>query len=157
MNRRTLIGAAVGSLATGSLVHAHHGWASFDQSRPIFLAGQAADVRWRNPHAELALILDVPLRLPPGLAQRSLPAQSAGVDGVALLSKAGLPNRREQRWEIELAPIARLNQWQVPRIEEGQRIEVLGFTLADERGASLLRAEYLFIAERVYGLRSSPI
>ena len=157
MNRRDLLGSALGSLVTGSLAHAHHGWSSFDQNRPIFLAGRAAEVRWRNPHAELALVVNQPLQLPQDLGRRQPPAQSAGVDGPALLKKAVLPTRRDARWEIELAPISRMNQWQIPRIEDGQPIEVLGFTFAGETGSALLRAEYLFLGERIYGLRSSPV
>ncbi|MFM1856275.1 MAG: hypothetical protein RLZ83_1584, partial [Pseudomonadota bacterium] len=69
-------------------VWAHHGWSSFDQQRPLYLAGRAARVAWRNPHAELELELDPGLRLPPDLAQRRLPAQTAPVDGPALLAAA---------------------------------------------------------------------
>ena len=156
MNRRDVLGVTLGSLMTGSLAHAHHGWSSFDQNRPIFLSGRAVDVRWRNPHAEMALMLDQPLQLPADLVQRRPPAQSSGVDGSALLKKTVLPTRRDPRLEIEIAPISRMNQWQIPRIEDGQRIEVLGFTFTGESGAPLLRAEYLFLGERIYGLRSSP-
>jgi hypothetical protein len=33
---------------------------------------------------------------------------------------------------------------------------VLGFTFKDEKGDAVLRAEYLFVGGRVYGLRSGP-
>ena len=29
---------------------AHHGWSSFDTSRPIYLAGRIARLSWANPH-----------------------------------------------------------------------------------------------------------
>jgi hypothetical protein len=33
---------------------------------------------------------------------------------------------------------------------------VVGFTYRDESGEPVLRAEYLFVGDRAYGLRSSP-
>ncbi|WP_235501432.1 DUF6152 family protein [Hydrogenophaga sp. Root209] len=139
---------------TGAL--AHHGWSSFDQSRPIYLQGKAADVKWRNPHVELVLELPEPLRLPADLAQRALPAQTAGVDGPALLAKAVVPTRRDRRWEVELAPLFRLGQWQMPEIKNGDALSLVGFTFKDEAGAAIVRAEYVFLGGKVYGLRSSP-
>lgn len=135
---------------------AHHGWSSFDQSRPVYLEGKAADVRWRNPHVELALELLETLRVPADLAQRALPAQTAGVDGPALLAKAVVPTRRDRRWEVELAPLFRLGQWQMPEIKNGEALSLVGFTFKDEAGAATVRAEYVFLGGKVYGLRSSP-
>ena len=90
------------------------------------------------------------------MAQRTLPAQSAPVDGKALLAKAVLPTRPDKRWEIELAPLTRLQAWKVPEIKPGTRLSVLGFTFTGEKGEAILRAEYLFLDGKVYGLRSSP-
>ena len=153
MQRRTLI---VTALAAPLAVHAHHGWSSFDQGRPIYLEGRAAKVAWRNPHAEMALELPADLKLPPDLASRKLPAQSAGVDGPALLRSAQVPTRKDRVWQIELAPLTRMDAWKVPEIKNGDTIGVLGFTFAGEKGDAILRAEYLFIGGQVYGLRSSP-
>lgn len=153
MQRRSLLAAA---LAAPLAARAHHGWSSFDQSRPIWLEGHATQVAWRNPHAELKLELPVDLKLPPDLAGRALPAQSAGVDGAALLKAAQLPTRNDRLWEIELAPLTRLNAWKVPEIKVGDALGVLGFTFTGEKGDAVLRAEYLFLGGQVYGLRSSP-
>ena len=153
MQRRTLIAAA---LAAPLAARAHHGWSSFDQGRPIWLEGRAAKVAWRNPHVELTLELPADLKLPADLAGRKLPAQSAGVDGVALLKAAQLPTRKDRVWEIELAPLTRIEAWKVPEIKVGDNVGVLGFTFAGEKGAAILRAEYLFAGGQVYGLRSSP-
>ena len=138
-------------------VWAHHGWSSFDQDRPIYLEGRAAEVKWRNPHVELVLELKSPLVLPGDLAQRSVPAQSAQVDGRTLLAKAVLPTRRDRRWEIELAPLSRVNQWQVPEVVAGTELALLGFTFTGEKGEPVLRAEYLFLGGKTYGMRSSPV
>jgi hypothetical protein len=135
---------------------AHHGWSSFDQNRPLYLSGRAARVAWRNPHAELTLELAENLSLPADLASRVLPAQSARVDGPALLRAAQLPTRRDRLWEVELAPLSRMNAWRVPEIKAGDSVELLGFTFIEERGDPILRGEFVFVGGQAYGLRSSP-
>jgi hypothetical protein len=154
MQRRDVL---CGALAVAALpAQAHHGWSSFDQGRPIYLEGKAVKVAWRNPHAELQLELPAALVLPADLKQRALPAQSAAVDGPGLLGRAVLPNRKDKRWEIELAPLTRMQAWQVPEIKPGDSLAVLGFTFTGEQGDAVLRAEYLWLAGKAYGLRSSP-
>lgn len=153
MQRRSLIAAA---LAAPLAARAHHGWSSFDQGRPIWLEGRATKVAWRNPHAELTLELPADPKLPADLASRKLPAQSAAVDGAALLKAAQLPTRKDRVWEIELAPLTRMEAWKVPEVKVGDTVGVLGFTFAGEKGDAVLRAEYLFVGGQVYGLRSSP-
>lgn len=156
--RRTwLIAAATsGLLARPGSALAHHGWSSFDQGRPLWLEGTASQVRWRNPHAELQLSLPPDPQLPADLPKRSVPAQSAAVDGPALLAAARLPRRRDRVWTVELAPLTRLQAWGVPEIAPGSALAVLGFTFQNEQGDALLRAEYLWLAGRAYGLRSAP-
>ncbi len=159
MKRREIIKMSLAATAASAFqnpVLAHHGWSSFDQDRPIYLEGRAAKVVWQNPHAGLELDLPASLKLPADLAQRALPAQSAPVDGKALLAKAVLPTRTDKRWEIELAPLTRLQTWKVPEIKTGTNLSVLGFTFTGEKGEAILRAEYLFLDGKVYGLRSSP-
>lgn len=154
IQRRTLlIGSA---LALPLAARAHHGWSSFDQTRPVWLEGRAAQVAWRNPHAELKLELPSDTKLPADLASRALPAQTAGVDGKALLAAAQLPRRRDKVWVVELAPLTRLQAWAVPEIKAGAALAVLGFTFTDEKGDAVLRAEYLFLDGKTYGLRSAP-
>jgi Family of unknown function (DUF6152) len=153
MKRRLFIASAA---CAPLIVRAHHGWSSFDQSRPIYLEGRASKVSWRNPHAELDLELTPGLKLPSDLAQRSLPAQSASVDGAALLKAAQLPTRKDRQWHVELAPLTRLESWQVPEVKPGDAVGVLGFTFTGEKGDAIARAEFLFLGNQVYGLRSSP-
>ena len=154
MQRRRFV-AALPSLAVLP-AWAHHGWSSFDQNRPLWLEGRAAQVAWRNPHAELRLELPADHKLPADLAGRTVPAQSAAVDGKALLAAAQLPKRRDKVWAIELAPLTRLQAWAVPEIKPGTTLAVLGFTFTDEKGDAILRAEYLWLDGKAYGLRSSP-
>jgi hypothetical protein len=158
MQRRDVLKAAFTLPVTGwvSTASAHHGWSSFDQDRPLYLEGRVTKSVWQNPHVELELELPATLRLPPGLAQRALPAQSAPVDGKALLAKTVLPTRTDKRWEIELAPLTRLQAWNVAEIKPGANVSVVGFAFAGEKGDAILRAEYLFVDGKAYGLRSSP-
>ena len=153
MMRRTLLLAAAG---VPLAARAHHGWSSFDPDRPIYLEGTARQVKWRNPHAEFTLEVPAGLKLPADLASRALPSQTSAVDGKALLARATLPRRTDARWEIELAPLSRLGAWKVPEIKDGPRLGLLGFTLKEEKGDPVLRAEYLFLDGKVYGMRSSP-
>lgn len=154
MKRRTcLIAAAALPLAA----RAHHGWSSFDIDRPLFLQGRVVAVKWQNPHAEMIVELPAGYRLPADVATRPVPQQSAGVDGRALLARAAAPTRKDRRWEIELAPLTRLEAWKVAPIQPGTTVGVLGYTFKDEKGEAILRAEYLYVDGKAYGLRSSPV
>ncbi len=153
LQRRYVLLAAT---AIPLVARAHHGWSSFDPDRPIYLEGVVRKVRWQNPHAELELEIPAELKLPVDLVQRALPAQTAPVDGKALLARAVLPTRKDRKWEIELAPLTRMQAWQVAEIKPGAVISLLGFTFREEKGDPVLRAEYLFVDGKAYGLRSSP-
>lgn len=155
MQRRHFI-TALGGLAGTPWALAHHGWSSFDQGRPIYLEGQAGKVMWRNPHAEFELEVAADLKLPADLGTRVLPAQSAPVDGPALLKAAQLPTRKDRRWLVELAPLTRMEAWKVTPLKTGDKVGVLGFTFVSEKGDAVVRAEYLFAGGKAYGLRSSP-
>jgi hypothetical protein len=156
LKRRSIILAGVG-LPLVNNAFAHHGWSSFDQDRPVYLEGKAKKVAWRNPHAELQLEISKDLKLPNDFVGRVVPAQSAGIDGKALLLKAVLPKRNDAVWEIELAPLTRMQAWSVPEISVGASVAVLGFTFKDEKGEAILRVEYLWLQGKAYALRSSPI
>ena len=151
--RQVLLAAAAVPLAPA---FAHHGWSSFDQNRPIYLAGKARKVAWRNPHAELDLELDADLKLPADLARRPVPAQAASVDGAGLFARAQLPTRTDKVWHIELAPLTRMEAWKVAPLRDGDAVAMVGFTFAGEKGEPILRVEYLMVGAQTYGLRSSP-
>jgi hypothetical protein len=154
--RHTLQWLAASALPVSWSAQAHHGWSSFDTDRPVYLEGKATQVKWQNPHTELKLELPANLKLPEDLAQRNIPAQTAQVDAPALLRKAVLPKRNDKIWEIELAPLSRMEAWKVPEIKNGQAMAVLGFTFKDEKGSAILRAEFLWFDGKTYGLRSAP-
>ena len=154
MHRRLVLTLPL--LAAWPMARAHHGWSSFDLSRPLWLEGQATRVSWRNPHAEFEIDIGDAPALPADLAQRTLPAQAAAVDGAKLLREARLPTRRDRRWLVELAPLTRMEAWKVVPLRVGDRVGVLGYTFGGEQGDAVLRAEFLFAGGRVAGLRSSP-
>lgn len=157
MNRRLwLQWLSASALPVGTVAQAHHGWSSFDLDRPIYLEGRASKVKWQNPHAELMLELTRPLRIPSDLTSRHLPSQTAQVDGANLLNRAVLPRRTDTTWEVELAPLTRMDAWKIPAVKPGQALAVLGFTFKEEKGSPILRAEFLWLEGHAYGLRSSP-
>jgi hypothetical protein len=156
MKRRHIVIAAASLPLASPLAWAHHGWSSFDQDRPIYLEGTVARVRWQNPHAELLLDVPAGLKVPADLAKRALPGQSAPVDGPGLLARAAVPRRTDRQWELELAPLTRMEAWKVAEIKPGTAVSAVGFTFKEEKGEPVMRVEYLFVDGKVYGLRSSP-
>lgn len=153
MNRRRLLMLA--AALTASPVLGHHGWSSFDQDKPLFLAGTVKSVRWRNPHAEFVLTVPAGLAIPSDLATRKAPSQSQTVDSSGIFAKATVPAQASGDWEIELAPLSRMSAWNVAELKAGDRVEVIGYALAsgDRR---VLRVEYLMVGGKIYGLRSGP-
>ncbi len=156
MKRRRIVIAAASLPVLAPLAWAHHGWSSFDQDRPIYLEGKVVRSRWQNPHAELMIEVTPGFKVPADLAKRAVPAQSSPVDGPALLAKAVVPRRADRQWEIELAPLTRMEAWKVAEVKAGDTISVVGFTFKEEKGEPVLRVEYLFANGKAYGLRSSP-
>jgi len=154
MKRRTLLLAAA---AVPASAVAHHGWSSFDQDKPVYLAGRVKTVRWANPHAEVVIVVDSALKLPADLARRSVPAQSQSVDGAAVLAKTRLPEQAAGEWTVEFAPLFRMQAWGVREPKAGERIEVIGYIAPKIGDGRLLRVEYLFADGSAYGLRSSPV
>lgn len=154
--RRLITLAALGMPLVLQRAHAHHGWSSFDQDRPLWIEGRVVESRWRNPHAELVVETPATPVLPPDLRQRPLPAQRSSIDGPALLAATALPARQDRRWTLELAPLTRLRSWDLEEIRPGAQVGAVGFTFHQEKGETLLRVEYLFVGDKAYGLRSSP-
>lgn len=136
---------------------AHHGWSSFDDSRPLYLEGVVRKISWSNPHVELDLEVVPELKLPADLATRGVPSQSASVDAKGILSKTALPRRKDRQWHIELAPLSRMNQWKVAEIKPGESLSMVGYTFKDEQGEPVLRVEYLFRGGAAIPLRSAPV
>jgi hypothetical protein len=159
MQRRPFLLASLALNVVGmaGTAHAHHGWSSFDQDRPLYLEGKVRSVKWQNPHVELELEVANGLKLPTDLTSRTIPAQTAPVDGKALLAKAALPKRSDKVWEIELAPLTRMQAWSVPEIQAGAAVSMLGFAFKEEKGEAIFRVEYLWLDGKAYALRSGPV
>jgi len=154
ITRRQFVLASCSAAVLAALpAWAHHGWSSFDQDKPMLLSGTVKSVRWQNPHAEFVLTVPQGLALPADLAGRKLPAQSQTVDGPGLLKRTAIPAQAAGDWEIELAPLSRMNAWNIEAVKPGDRVEVIGYALEGKR---VFRVEYLFVNGKVAGLRSSP-
>lgn len=153
MQRRHLLAAALVVAAVPAV--AHHGWSSFDQNAPLYLQGQLTSVRWTNPHAEGVLEVSKGLALPADVAKRSLPAQQQAVDAQAILARLQVPQAAEGNWELEFAPLSRMNAWGVAPLKVGDRIEVIGYVGVPGK-PKVMRVEYLIVNGTAYGLRSSP-
>lgn len=154
MKRRFFVHLAIG-IAIAAPAMAHHGWSSFDQDKPLYLSGTLTQVRWQNPHTEVTLRVDA-TTLPEAMATRTVPTQQQSVDAAGILKKVQVPANAAGIWEIEFAPLSRMQAWglsQPPKV--GDRIEVIGYSLADDK--RVLRAEYLFINGKAYAFRSSPV
>ncbi len=156
MNRRHFL-IATSLAALTHRAHAHHGWSSFDQTQPIYLQGVVQEVEWANPHVEIDIDVPADLKLPVDLAKRIVPAQQVSIDAAALFAKTNIPTRKDRKWEIELAPLTRMQAWNIEPIKKGESIEVVGFTFPKQEGEAILRVEFLFRGGKVYGLRSSPV
>ncbi len=153
MQRRHLLAAALVVAAVPAI--AHHGWSSFDQNAPLYLQGEVASVRWTNPHTEAVLEVSKSLALPADLRKRALPAQQQAVDGPAILARTQVPADAQGKWELEFAPLPRMDAWGVAPLKVGDRIEVIGYAGVAGK-PKLMRVEYLIVNGTAYALRSSP-
>ena len=156
MNRRNFL-LATSLAALADRAHAHHGWSVFDQTQPLYLRGIVQAVEWANPHVEIDLEVSADLDLPADLAKRVVPAQQVTIDAAALFARTKLPTRKDREWEIELAPLTRMQAWNIEPIKKGETVEVVGFTFPKQEGEAILRAEFIFRGGKAYALRSSPI
>ncbi|MCY7387788.1 MAG: hypothetical protein LH481_06955 [Burkholderiales bacterium] len=147
--------AALVSVPLSPRLFAHHGWSSFDETRPLYIAGTVKSVKWQNPHAEMVIAVAKDAVLPPDFAKRPAPAQTASVNGAKILAEATLPIKRGD-WTIELSPMTRIEAWKVPTPKIGDSVAAVAYSFKDEKGASFARVEYLIIADKLYGLRSLP-
>ena len=156
MHRRlVLLGAtALGATLASQRSLAHHGWSSFDESRPLYLGGRVKAVKWQNPHAEIVVTVAAGAALPADLARRKVPAQTSPVDGARILAAASLP-RKNGDWTIELSPMTRIAAWKVPEPKVGDTVAAVAYGFKDEKD-SFARVEYLIIGDQLYGLRSNP-
>jgi hypothetical protein len=67
-----------------------------------------------------------------------------------------VPTRKDRQWEIELAPLTRMQAWKVDEIQPGTQVALVGFALRGVKSAPVLRVEYLFVDGKTYALRSGP-
>lgn len=153
MRRQLLL--AAGLCGWSPRLLAHHGWSSFDESRPLYVAGVVRGVKWQNPHGELQIETPEKIALPADLASRVVPKQSYPVDGAAVLGKARAPSYSARSWTLELAPVSRLDAWSLRAPAAGTQVAAVGYAHPTRQDA-MMRVEYLFVGQNIYGLRSLP-
>ena len=71
MFRALLSSLSVACALIANVAFAHHGWSSFDETKPIYLEGVVKSVKWQNPHAELIINISKDATLPAELGTRS--------------------------------------------------------------------------------------
>ena len=147
--------AALVSAPLSLRLFAHHGWSSFDETRPLYIVGKVKSLKWQNPHAEIVITMAADAALPADLAARIAPPQTAPVNGAKILATATLPTKRGD-WIIELSPMTRIDAWKVPAPKVGDTVAAVAYSFKDEKGAAFARVEYLIIGEKLYGLPSLP-
>ena len=157
MHRRAFVlcATALVSSVVSQRSLAHHGWSSFDETRPLYIPGRVKAVKWQNPHAEIVITVAADATVPADLASLKFPAQTSPVDGAKILAAASLPRKRGD-WTIELSPMSRINAWNVPEPKVGDSVAAVAYSFKEEKGDAFARVEYLIIGGQLYGLRSSP-
>ncbi len=146
---------AILTIFATSFAVAHHGWSSFDETKPIYLEGVVKSAKWQNPHAELTLEVNG-ANPPEALAKLSVPKQAANIDAAAILGAAKAPVRKDKTWNIELAPLTRVDAWKITEIKAGEKVAVVGYTFKDQKGDAILRVEYLVRDGKATPMRSGP-
>lgn len=53
--RKMALAAVLMLTLTSLAAYAHHGWGSYDASRPLTIEGPVESVGWANPHVELVM------------------------------------------------------------------------------------------------------
>lgn len=147
--------AAVLTLALPTF--AHHGWSSFDETKPMYIEGTVKSVKWQNPHAELVVDVADKLALPTDLGKRPFPKQVSSAVTPDVISKAATPKASAGSWQVELAPLTRMEAWGLKSpLKVGDKVSMIGFTL-QRANEKLMRVEILYTADgKAYGLRSAP-
>jgi hypothetical protein len=147
--------AALGLTALSAI--AHHGWSSFDETKPVYIEGTVAAVKWQNPHAELVVDVAANVTLPKELGSRPFPKQVSATVTPEVVARAAVPASPAGKWNVELAPLTRMEAWGLTApLKVGDRVSMIGFTLP-KGGEKLMRVEILYTPDgKAYGLRSAP-
>jgi hypothetical protein len=145
------------NMAMPLTAQAHHGWSSYDLTRPIYVEGEVTEVIWSNPHVEVLLKTAPDLAVPAGFAQTGLPEMLEQVGGRDSVQNVRVPSEQGKTWRIEFAPIARMGGYNMSRRPEtGTRMAFVGYisrTLCDE-----MRVELVIYADGdMYPMRNTAL
>ncbi|RJL35535.1 DUF6152 family protein [Bailinhaonella thermotolerans] len=139
----------------------HHGWEDFRTERPMYVSGTVSEVTWGNPHPRVRLKVSGPVRLPSGLAGRSIPAELEELGGREVLRRTRAFDGRGDEVVLILAPVERLSAWGMPdRVKEGERLEAVGYAHREHaeefRPELLIRQDGRAVRQRSVALPQSP-
>lgn len=86
-------------LVSAEWAAAHHGWSSYDSSRPLALTGEVVEFRYENPHGHVRIdvdgeVWDVTLAPPSRMAARGLSGD--GIEVGMTVSVEGYPSREHE-------------------------------------------------------------
>jgi hypothetical protein len=131
MTKRSVLFAGLAAFVFAALAmthaYAHHSWASYDTRYAYYIAGAITEVRWGNPHVAVRVRIEN-TTIPPGWTQRSLPPGADAQDGEDTMLSARPYTGEYNELELTLAPPDWMDRWGLHRrLEEGERIEAVGF------------------------------
>jgi len=140
-----LAAAPLLALLTPSRAMAHHGWGTFDTRHAYFVAGIVTNVRWGNPHSEVALRVQR-TDLPANWTQRELPPGGNERNFRLTMASARSYVGEHQELHLVLAGPSWMQRWGLNRrLEVGESIEAVGYLDAD--GGRDLRPVMFWLAD----------
>lgn len=140
-----LVAASLLALLAPRRAAAHHGWGTFDTRRAFFATGTVTNVRWGNPHSEVALRVQR-ADLPGNWAQRQMPP-GGNEQNYRLTMASARPYAGDHlELHLVLAGPGWMERWGLDRrLEVGERLEAVGYLDAD--GGHDLRPVVFWLAD----------
>jgi hypothetical protein len=140
---------------------AHHGWAEFDTTRPLYVAGEVVSVRWANPHPEIRIRVDAGQSVPADLASLPIPPELEEIGGRDVLRATRAYDAGRSELVLVLAPTNRLEAWGMPdEVRTGERLRAIGYMARDDaaemRPELLIRSDGRTIRQRSVALPEPP-
>jgi hypothetical protein len=124
---------------------AHHGGGTFDTRRAFYVTGTVTNVRWGNPHSEVALRVQM-ADLPANWAQRQLPPGGNEQNYDLTMASARPYVGEHQELHLVLAGPGWMERWGLDRrLAVGETLEAVGYLEAD--GGHDLRPVVFWLAD----------
>ncbi|WEZ86624.1 DUF6152 family protein [Pseudomonas sp. NyZ480] len=127
LTRLTMITSFILALLSTTTAFAHHGWASFETDRLVYIAGTVSSQGvWGNPHSLFDVTLDS--ELPAQTPKLAIPEQLQAREDSVRVSAAPSYRGPHQKLEIVIAPPAWSGKWGLGRaLAIGERFQAVGY------------------------------